>query len=284
MEKYIIKNANSFDIGQIFECGQAFRWFKEEDGSYSNIAYGKVINLKREGKDIIIKNTNEEEFNNIWEEYFDLKRDYEDLKLKLSKDEVLKKCIEYGNGIRILNQEPFEMIITFIISANNQIPRIKKSVNKIAEIYGEKIEYDGKIYYSFPDAKTLSKAEAKDLKEYARVGFRDERIVKSAKMIADGDIDFEVLYNAPIEEARIELMKLPGVGPKVADCVLLFAFQRSESFPVDVWIKRVMEELYLKEDTNKNKIAGEGRRLFGDLAGFAQQYLFFYGRENNLGK
>ena len=103
-------------------------------------------------------------------------------------------------------------------------------------------------------------------------------------MIADGDIDFEVLYNAPIEEARVELMKLPGVGPKVADCVLLFAFQRSESFPVDVWIKRVMEELYLKEDTNKNKIAGEGRRLFGDLAGFAQQYLFFYGRENNLGK
>lgn len=282
--KYIIENIDSFEPDHIFKCGQAFRWIEEEDSSFTNVAFGKVINVKRDNDNIVIKNSNKEDFENIWKNYFDLNRDYKEIKKELSKDETLKKCIDYGYGIRILNQDPFETIITFIISANNQIPRIKKSVEKISEMYGKKIgEYNNKTYYAFPSAQELSKARVEDLREFARVGFRDKRIVESANMINNNEIDFDICFNADIELARKELMKLPGVGPKVADCCLLFAFKRSESFPVDVWIKRVMEELYLKEDTNKNKIAEEGRNLFKDYAGIAQQYLFFYGRENKLG-
>lgn len=281
--KYIIENVDSFNIEQIFKCGQAFRWIEEENGSFTNIAHGKVINIEKKDNNIIINNSSEDDYNNIWRNYFDMDRNYKILKEKLSKDDILKKCIEYGNGIRVLNQEPFEIIITFIISANNQIPRIQKSVNKIAQMYGKKIDYNNKEYYGFPSPEELAKAKTEDLREFAKVGFRDERIVESAKIIANNEINIESLYTMELEEARKELMKLPGVGPKVADCCLLFAFKRSESFPVDVWIKRVMEELYLHKDTNKNRIADEGRRLFGKDAGLAQQYLFYYGRENKLG-
>lgn len=284
MEKYIIENADSFIPEHVFKCGQAFRWIEEDDGSFTNVAKNKVINVKKQENNIIIKNSNSEDFENIWKDYFDLNRDYSSLKEILTKDdEVMKKCADYGSGIRILNQDPFETIITFIISANNQIPRIQKSVNKISEMYGKKIFLEDKEYYTFPTPEELSKAKVEDLREFVKVGFRDKRIVESAIMINNGEIDFDLLFNGDLEEARVEIMKLPGVGPKVADCCLLFAFKRSESFPVDVWIKRVMEELYLHEDTNKNKIASEGRRLFGPLAGIAQQYLFFYGRENKLG-
>ena len=283
MDKYIIKNADSFEIDQIFKCGQAFRWTEEKNDTFTNVAFGKVINLEKQGNDIIINNCTEEDYNKIWKDYFDMDRDYSELKNELSKDDTLKKCIDFGNGIRILNQDPFETIITFIISANNQIPRIRKSVQEISRMYGKEMEFNGNKYYSFPEPEVLAKAKPEDLREFAKVGFRDERIVESAGMIARGEIKLDSLYTMELEEARKELMKLPGVGPKVADCCLLFAFKRSESFPVDVWIKRVMEELYLHKNTNKNKIADEGRRLFGKNAGFAQQYLFYYGRENKLG-
>ncbi|WP_036730250.1 DNA-3-methyladenine glycosylase family protein [Peptoniphilus mikwangii] len=281
----IIKDLSFFEPAHIFKCGQAFRWKEEQDLSFTNIAFGKILNISKIGENVILKNTSIEEFNELWVDYFDLNRDYFSLREELSFDEILRAALEYGNGIRILNQDPFETIITFIISANNQIPRIKKSIEKISQMYGEKIgEYLGEEYYNFPSADKLALADPKDLREFAKVGFRDERIVKASKMIRDREIDIGLLYDCPIEMAREELMKLPGVGPKVADCVLLFAFKRQESFPVDVWIKRVMEELYLKKSTNKNKIADEGRRIFGKNAGFAQQYLFFYGRENQLGR
>lgn len=272
----------NFNPNQIFKCGQAFRWYEEEDGSFTNVAFGKVINVKKE-EQIIIDNTDEEEFKNTWVEYFDLNRDYKLLRGELAKDEILKDALEYGEGIRILNQDPFETLITFIISANNQIPRIQKSVEKIAQLYGKKIEtYRDREYYSFPSAEVLADVEPQELREHAKVGFRDKRIVETAKMIRNEEIDLN-LFEVDLEYARQELMKLPGVGPKVADCVLLFAFKRSEAFPVDVWIKRVMEELYLKELTKEKYIAEEGRKLFGKNAGIAQQYLFYYGRENKRG-
>ncbi|SHH11202.1 N-glycosylase/DNA lyase [Anaerosphaera aminiphila DSM 21120] len=282
--KIEIAELDFFNPEHIFKCGQAFRWIEEEDGSYTNVAHNKIINVSK-GENIVIDNSSLEDFQSIWMDYFDLNRDYGALREELSLDETLKNAMEYGSGIRILNQDPFETIITFIISANNQIPRIKNSVAKISEMYGSKIgSYGGREYYSFPSSDELSRAKVEDLREFARVGFRDERIVKTSKLISEGAVDLNSLYEIPLEDARRELMKLPGVGPKVADCVLLFAFKRSESFPVDVWIKRVMEELYLKKDTNKNLIADEGRRIFGKNAGFAQQYLFYYGRENNLGR
>ncbi|MDO5041469.1 MAG: DNA glycosylase [Peptoniphilus sp.] len=284
-EDLVIEGVDFFDVRDIFNCGQAFRAFEEEDGSYTNVAYSKIINISNKDGKVIIKNSNIEDFHRIWLKYFDISRDYGKLRETLIFDEIMVKAMEYGRGIRILNQDPFETIITFIISANNGIDRIKKSVDIISRMYGSKIgEYRGKEYFSFPGAGELSSAKVEDLRKYARVGFRDKRIVESAKMIESGEIDMDALGKMPLEQSREELMKLPGVGPKVADCVLLFAFERSESFPVDVWIKRVMEELYLHESIPKSKIAQAGREIFGENAGFAQQYLFYYGRENRLGK
>ena len=278
--KIILKDIKDFEPQHIFECGQAFRWKLEEDNSYTTIAYGKKLNVKREKGDIILSNTNKEDFDNIWYHYFDLKRDYGKIKKELSKDPTLKEATKFGQGIRILNQEPFEMIISFIISANNQIPRIKKSIELIAQEYGAK----NSDYYSFPTAEELSKAKAEDLRELAKVGFRDKRIVETSKMVLNGDIDLNKIFEMNREEGKVELMTLPGVGPKVSDCILLFAFDKDEAFPVDVWVKRVMEHFYLKEETNVKKIGDHGSRLFGDLAGFAQQYLFYYARELGIGK
>lgn len=175
-DKIILKDIKDFNPQHIFECGQAFRWKREEDGSYTTIAFGKVVNVKKQEEDIVLTGTNIEDFNNIWYNYFDLGRDYGKIKKVLSKDPILKEAIAFGDGIRILNQDPFEMIISFIISANNQIPRIKNSIELIAKQYGEKIKDD---YYSFPTAEVLSKADPMDIREICRVGFRDVRIVQT---------------------------------------------------------------------------------------------------------
>lgn len=282
----LLKNIKNFNPKHIFECGQAFRWIKEEDNSYTTVAYKKVINVKLlENKNIIIDNTNEEDFNEIWVDYFDLNRDYSLIQKKLGTDKTMKEAIKYGSGIRILNQEPFETIISFITSANNQIPRIKKSINIIAQNYGEFISnYRGNDYYSFPSANQLSKISSEELKEVARVGFRDKRINETSNLINNEEFSIDVAKLMDTPDLRNYLMELPGVGPKVSDCIMLFSFKRGETFPVDVWIKRVMEELYLHEETKQKDISKKAGEIFGEYAGFAQQYLFYYGRENNIGK
>lgn len=287
-DKIILKNIKDFEPKHIFECGQAFRWSVEEDNSYTTVAYGKVINVKKENNDIILSNTNIDDFNNIWYHYFDLGKDYGEIKKELSKDPILKEATNFGEGIRILNQDPFEMVISFIISANNQIPRIKKSIELISKEYGE--EKTGgsfgclSTYYSFPTPEQLSKAKPEDLREICKVGFRDIRIVETSKIIANGELELDKIFKMSRDEGKELLMTLPGVGPKVSDCILLFAFDKDEAFPVDVWVKRVMEHFYLKEETNVKLIGAHGARIFGSLAGFAQQYLFYYARELGIGK
>lgn len=285
-KKIIIKDIKSFDPEHIFECGQAFRWYKNEDGSYTTIAYNRVINVLKTGDDIHIDNTNMDDFKNIWYHYFDLSTDYEQIKTILSKDDnILKDATEFGKGIRILNQEPFETIISFIISANNQIPRIRKSIEIIAKEYGDFIEnYNGIDYFSFPTAEKLAKVDVLDLREKARVGFRDKRIIDTSNMIASNEVDIEEIFSLSRNEGKEKLMELPGVGPKVSDCILLFAYDKSDAFPVDVWVKRVMEYFYLKEETSLKNISKQGDILFKDLAGYAQQYLFYYARELDIGK
>ncbi|MDR7869411.1 MAG: DNA glycosylase [Tissierellaceae bacterium] len=280
-DRIIIKNMNDFDPKHTFECGQAFRWNVEEDESYTIVAYGRVLNIKKIEDDIIFSNTNIEDFNNIWYNYFDLGRDYGEIKKELSKDPILEEAIKFGWGMRLLNQEPFETIISFITSANNQIPRIKKSIDLIARNYGEKITDE---CYSFPTAEALSKVDPKDLREVCRVGFRDVRIVETSKMINNREIDIDTIKDLNRDDSRKLLMNLPGVGPKVADCILLFAFNKDDAFPVDVWVKRVMEHFYLKKETNVKQIGFYGDEIFGKLAGYAQQYLFYYARELGIGK
>lgn len=281
----ILKNNNDFNPEHIFECGQAFRWKKEDDGSYTSIAFNKVINVITDDENILFRNTNEDDFNNIWIDYFDLNTDYSSIKKILSKDDTLKDAVEFGYGIRILNQDIFETIISFIISANNQIPRIKKSIEIISKSYGDYIDnYNGVDYYSFPTAENLSKVSVEELREVSRVGFRDKRIVDTSRIIANNELNIAESIKLSSEDLKNELIKLPGVGPKVASCIMLFAYGRGETFPVDVWIKRVMEELYIKKETSLKSIDRYAHEFFGDLAGYAQQYLFYYGRENKVGK
>ena len=283
--KIIIKNIEDFEPKHIFECGQAFRWYVEEDGSYTNIHYGRVLNVKKEGEDLIFSNINRSEFQNIWYNYFDLGTDYGEIKRELSKDPILEEAIKFGEGIRILNQEPFETIISFIISANNQIPRIRKSIELISQNYGQVIgTYNGKEYFLFPNAEILANVDEKELEEKSKVGYRAKYIKNTAKMINEKEIDIHQLTSLSTKEAKEILMKLPGVGPKVSDCVLLFAFNKNDAFPVDVWVKRVMEYFYLKKDTKLKDISKYAYEKFGDLSGFAQQYLFYYAREQGIGR
>lgn len=284
-DRIILRDMKDFDPKHIFECGQAFRWKLEEDKSYTAIGFNKVINVKKEDKDIIFSNTNIEDFKNIWYDYFDLGKDYGKLKKILAKDPILEEAIQYGQGIRILNQEPFETIISFIISANNRIPMIKRSIEKISNDQGEYAgSWMGNEYYGFPTPEKLAKLDSQYIKEEYRVGFRAQRIKDTSQMIFNKDIDLDSIFKLKRDEGKKLLMTLPGVGPKVSDCILLFAFNKDDAFPVDVWVKRVMEHFYLKEDTNVKHIGEHGSKIFGNLAGLAQQYLFYYAREEEIGK
>lgn len=283
--RIIIKDILDFDPKHIFECGQCFRWYIEEDLSYTTIAHNKVINVKKEDDDVMFSNTNIEDFKSIWYKYFDLGKDYFAIKKDLSNDPILKEAINFGQGMRLLNQDPYETLISFIISANNQIPRIKKAVELISNDLGEYAgTWNGKDYFGFPTPDKLASLETEYIQEKYRVGFRADRIRESSRRISDGEFDLECIYYKSRDEGKALLTTLPGVGPKVSDCILLFAFDKEEAFPVDVWVKRVMEYFYLKKKTSPKEIGLYGARIFGRLAGYAQQYLFYYARELGIGR
>ena len=281
----ILEDVENFDAKAIFTCGQAFRWYEEKDGSFTTVHLGRVLNVLNEDDKVIFKGTNLEEFSEIWIDYFDLSTDYQSIRKSLSNNKILANAMEYGKGIRILNQNHFEMLISFIISANNMIPRIRKSIEVISMRYGKFIcEDENRKYYSFPTVEELSKATVEELREFAKVGFRDKRIFDTVNMIKNENIDLDSFDDLETDNLREELLKFSGVGNKVADCIMLFSYKRGEVFPVDVWIKRVMEELFIKEETPVKKISKEADRIFGKYAGYAQQYLFYYGREEKIGK
>ncbi len=285
-QKYIIEKPDSFELKDIFECGQCFRWNEEQDGSYTGVIKNAIINVKVEGKNIIFTGKCEGNIQDIVKYYFDLDTNYKKIKEKLSNiDEYLKTSVEFGKGIRILNQDLWETIISFIISANNNIPRIKGIIERLSKKYGNKIEWNGVKYYTFPSAEQLKNVSIKEYRELG-LGFRDVRLYETTQKIVNKEIDLEKLKNNPnTEEVREELLKLSGVGPKVADCILLFSeLKRYDVFPIDVWVRRVMNELYIKEDdetkVSKKKIENLANEKFGDLKGLAQQYLFYWRREN----
>ncbi len=284
-QKYEIKNIKSFELADIFDCGQCFRWNKQEDGSYTGIFKGNVMNVQKQGDTVIFKGMCTGDIKEIVEEYFDLNRDYEKLKEELSKiDNNIKVSIEYGKGIRILNQDLWEMIISYIISANNNIPRIKGIIERMSKKYGKEIEWNGEKYYTFPTIEELKDVTVEDYRNLG-TGFRDIRLYETVKMISDGKIKLDELQENPdTHEVREQLLTLSGVGPKVADCILLFStLKRFEVFPIDVWVRRVMNDLYIKNENetkvNKKEIQKIAQDKFGNLAGLAQQYLFYWKRE-----
>lgn len=283
-QKYIIKNCKSFKVKDIFECGQCFRWNEEPDGSYTGIFGHNVLNVKEE-KDIVITGICNGDIEEICKYYFDLDRNYEEIKKTLSLvDDNMKESIKYGEGIRILNQDLWEMIISFIISANNNIPRIKGIIERMSAKYGQEIKFRGKSYYTFLTIDELSQASVKDLKDLG-LGFRDRYVYETTKKIKEGKINLENLKQEPTNEVRKQLLTLTGVGPKVADCIMLFStLKRFDVFPVDVWVRRVMNDLYIHNEdetkVNKKQIQEIARDKFGALEGIAQQYLFYWKRES----
>ena len=282
-QEYYWKNDGFFEPKHIFECGQCFRWNLKEDGSYIGVVKQGVISVKKEKEGIIFQGTYDGDFKQFCHFYFDLDTDYEKMQQKLSKiDENMEKSISYGKGIRLLNQDLWETIISFIISANNNIPRIKGIIERISKKYGNEIILNGTSYYTFPTVTELSKATVEDLRELG-LGFRDKRVYETTQKIKNGEIE-KLKQEKNSEFVREQLLTLPGVGPKVADCILLFStLKRLEVFPIDVWVRRVMNELYIKNQdetkVNKKEILKLAEEKYGKLAGIAQQYLFYWKRE-----
>ena len=284
-QEYILENCKSFEPEHIFECGQCFRWNKQEDGSYTGIFKNNVLNVKKVNNDIVFTGVCDGNIKDICSEYFDLERDYEKIKQELSKvDQYIKESISYGEGIRLLNQDLWETIISFIISANNNIPRIKGIINRLSKNYGDKIIWNNNEFYTFPTPKQLSKATIQDLRSMG-LGFRDVRVYETTKKILNKEIDLEKLHTEKDTlKVRDELLTLPGVGPKVADCILLFStLKRFDVFPIDVWVRRVMNDLYIKNadetKVNKKEIESLAKSKYGNLEGIAQQYLFYWKRD-----
>jgi len=280
----IVKKTSNFDIGQILECGQCFRFEKMDEESYFLLAHKKVLHVRQvKGSDNVefwYENgeLDTTEFDRFWASYFDLERDYGKIQKEIAKnDPILQKAINFAPGIRILQQDPWEMVISFIISANNRIPQIKQVIKNICAAYGKPL---GSGHFAFPTPTELSAASTEDLRAL-KTGFRDKYIVDATKRALAGELPTSRNCPLPTAQLRKTLMHTKGIGEKVADCILLFGYGRHESFPIDVWVRRVMEKLYFAgESVPAAKIHAFASTHFGTNAGFAQQYLFHYMRQN----
>ena len=279
--QYTLKNLNSFNPVHTFDCGQCFRWNKNDDGSFTGVACGRVIKVSYTNNNFTLYNTNLQEFNLIWSKYFDIDRDYDEIRTSLAIDDTMRRATDCGSGIRILRQDTWETVVSFIISASNNIPRIKQIVEALCRLYGKKIYMDGKEYYTFPSYQDLQGIEEGDLAPI-KSGFRAKYIVDAVKKANDGSLDFAALETEDITTSRNMLLEVKGIGNKVADCILLFGCGRFDVFPVDTWIKKAMTALYPAHCEGVKTIAEACEKLFGKYCGLAQQYLFYYARENKL--
>lgn len=266
-------NKEFFNLKDTLECGQCFRWEQNPDGSYTGVVGDEVVTVKQTADDIYYDCSDE-----LFNSYFDMNSDYSKIAEKVCVDSVMERAVSKGKGIRILNQDFFETVVSFIISQNNNIPRIKGIIGKLCEKYGTPIK-DG--FYTFPNAETLAKVKPEEL-AFLRAGYRDTYIIDAADKIFSGKIDINIIKNGNILSARKEISKIRGVGPKVADCILLFAAKRGETFPTDVWIKKVLTHYYGLSDITPKKAQEFAENKFGKYAGFAQQYLFYLARSEGI--
>ncbi len=281
--KEIELDVKCFNLKYTLECGQCFRWNKIDENTYIGVVKDRVLKVRQEGNKIFIKSDKEENLEKVVRYYFDLDRDYEKLEKKIVLiDDNIAKAVKNTSGLRNLNQDFFEMLISYIISANNNIPRISKSVNEISKRYGKEIEFEGQKYYLFPTPDELRDVTIDEFRECG-VGFRDKYIYKTVEKINNKEIDLEQMQKLDTEKLKAALLSLMGVGPKVADCILLFSCARQEVFPIDVWVQRIMRRLYYNnEEVSKNEILRYARENFGENAGIIQQHLFYNVRENMI--
>ncbi len=278
----VLAAQDSFSLHDIFDCGQTFRWNQNDDQSFTGVAADRALTVSQKDGKIIFHGICRDEFENFWADYFDFKTDYSKIKSALGADPILKEAIKYGSGIRILKQDLWECVVSFIISASNNIPRIKKIIELLCENFGERFTYMGKEFYSFPAPEKIAALTPEDL-SVIRSGFRDKYILDAAKKFKSGEISQQKFAGLSADDAKEMLMTIKGVGNKVANCIMLFGLSHCECFPVDVWIKRIMEYLYFDAPQTPARISLFAQEKFGALGGYAQQYLFFYARENKIG-
>ncbi|MDD6920391.1 MAG: DNA glycosylase [Eubacteriales bacterium] len=284
MNKLVIEGIKDFNLEHIFQCGQCFRWTQNKDESFTGVAGGKVITLSIHGTTLTIENSSLDDFDSFWANYLDLETDYGKIKDNLvQSDERIAPAIATGYGIRILNQEIWETIASFIISANNNIPRISASIEKIAQRFGDFIAtYNGQDYYAFPKPEKIANLSIDDLTACG-LGYRARYLINTAKKFIElGNEYFDHLLSDEVsyKEAFDELIKLEGVGPKVANCILLFSLKKRAAFPIDTWMKKVMALIYEFDEEDIKGMAKFADEHFGEYAGIAQQYLFYYVRNN----
>lgn len=324
----VVSGVKPFDLEKCCTCGQAFRWVKthmrmqaglfdecglpdaEASIAFTGVIRGRAVLVMQSGDSLIVTPCAKGEAQ-LFADYFDLERDYSAVETALAADERLRVCLPGSSGIRVFNQEPFEALISFIISANNNIKRISGIIDRLCSLAGEKLpvryfsdcanddcgfNLSSEVFvssevFAFPTPECIAALSEDELKQIG-AGYRAPYIIKSAKRIADG-YDLEKLRSLPTAEARKELLTFPGVGPKVADCILLFSLGHSDAFPVDVWIERAMTELYFSDSSTadvsaarpapaKSEIQAAARSI-GKLSGIVQQYIFFYARNQKLG-
>jgi N-glycosylase/DNA lyase len=285
----VFDDVRDFDIGRIFECGQAFRWNRDGYGGYTGVAGGRAGHAAfapspddpRAGKLTIrilgaARDAGPDGERAFWANYFDLGRDYGEINRALTaNDETMARVIAYGEGIRVLNQDAAETLVSFIISQNNNIPRIKGCVERLCANFGEPIEgADGAVFHCFPSLEKLSSLSEDELAPCG-LGYRARYIRGAARQVMDagGEAWLEGLRRAAPAKAKLSLLKLLGVGEKVASCVLLFGLGMTEGFPVDVWMARAVREFY---GVGEKEAAEYAAARFGDHAGIAQQYLYYY--------
>ena len=264
-----ITGVSDFVPERIFECGQCFRWNPRQDGSYTGVAGGRVARVRTECGRIYISGS-EEDFESFWRGYFDMDSDYAGIRKQIAVDDYIAQAAEFGAGIRILRQDGWEELCSFIISQCNNIGRIKGIVERLCALYGEAVGFEGGTYRTFPSADTVAALDLEKL-EPLRCGYRAPYILNAARAVASGELDLGELAKARPGEAKERLKRLNGVGDKVADCVLLFGLHKLDAFPADVWIKRAIREHY---DRNFDPA------VFGCYSGIAQQYIFYYMRSS----
>ena len=286
-QECILQDQDSFELNHVFDCGQCFRRNQQPDWSYTWIFWKNILNIQKKIDSIIFSWIVDWDIQSIVNQYFDLNRNYNQIKSKLSKvDNYMKESIQYWHGIRLLNQNLWETIISFIISANNNIPRIKWIIERLSQKYWTEIDRNGQPYYTFPTAQQLKDVSISDYRKLW-LGFRDVRLYETTRMILGGKIDLNSLYKKPTETVREELLSLSWIWPKVADCILLFSdLKRLEVFPIDVRVRRVMNQLYIhnpdETKVNKNQIQKLAREKFWNYAWLAQEYLFYRARTQKL--
>jgi N-glycosylase/DNA lyase len=280
-----VDGVTDFVPAHVFGNGQSFRWKQERDGSYTGIVQGKVANINYVNDRLLIRNATVEDFHLLWFHYFDLSTNYAELKAQLSTDPVLAEPIRFGHGLRMLKQEFWEVLVSYIISTRNNIPQIGRSVEAICQAYDNRVDSFQRTYYAFPSPKQVVNI-GKDKLTQINLGLttRSVAIFAAAEALVQKTIDVQSLGTLPVERARGILQRLYGVGPKVADCTLSFSGMRKDVFPTDRWMKRAMEKLYDQQFADETAVYHCAKQRYGILMSYAQGYLFYYAWQKKIGE